>query len=215
MKNKTLSKILILFSILISSILFLGCSNQYLRNAETNETTLAERCWITRCVWENVMVVSSHDGKLPLNISKVDVLPDKLVYRSGIVLPEHVPHLQKIGIQSIVTLSNIPEETESLIKNAGINHVEFRFSASRLTVDGINSAIDKILELPGPILVHCRAGADRTGMVIAGLRIRLGETNKDKLLSEMKKYCHVQWEKYHYYNKLLIKLIEIQNKHKQ
>ncbi len=173
------------------------------------EIVLKQKGYFKRCVWENLIVEHSYGGKLPRNIARVKGIPGKEIYRSGYLQAEFIPGLLNLGIKSIVTLGSVSEKTSDLLEVYGIKHMEFDFSSTRMTFEGIQRAIDVILKFPDPVLVHCTAGADRTGIVIAALRTRFGEKDADKLFKEMRKYCHVTFKKYNYYYDLLDKFIEV------
>jgi protein tyrosine/serine phosphatase len=53
-------------------------------------------------------------------------------------------------------------------RRLGLAHIDFAMSADRaLTVAEANALIRIMAEAPKPILVHCRSGSDRTGLVAA------------------------------------------------
>lgn len=88
------------------------------------------------------------------------------------------PLLQNVvetyGIKSVINLRGAQQNDKaydseiSICSASGIRHVDFDLSAYRLPppkdIKGIIQALD---ELPKPVLVHCRGGADRTGLVSA------------------------------------------------
>lgn len=203
MKNKKRFIQSVLF--LIISIFIGSCSNTSLNNTSKidNKPIINKRDYVTRCVVENWITHSSHNGILPPNMSQVIGIPNKIIYRSGQIDEKFIPGLKALGIKTIITLSSTSDKTKTAIKEARIIHREFDYSAKSMNIPKINKAIDSILDLPGPILVHCRAGADRTGIVIASLRARLGEKNHKKLSQEMTDNCHVRFPKYEYYQRII------------
>jgi len=110
-------------------------------------------------------------------------------------------------IRGVVSLSSVDDETKRLFLEHGIAHREFGFSSRTMTESGIREAIATIRSFPSPVLVHCHAGADRTGIVIAALRACGGETDREKLIAEMKRHCHVAFKKFQYYPALLDRFI--------
>ncbi len=166
-----------------------------------------------KCILQNLITGDSSFGTLPPNFSEVKDIPGKKIYRSGNLKKKHIERLMNFGVVTIITLNNTLEEVDSEIQKNKIYHVELDLSAGDLTVECLKNAVNKILTLPGPILVHCRAGADRTGMVIAALRIHFGERSKEKLFKEMRENCHVTWREYEYFYKIIDDLIrkEVQN----
>jgi len=169
---------------------------------------LKTRSYFKRCVCENIILRSSHQGMLPPNMSRVEGVPGKEIYRSGMLKAEYIPALSELGIKSILTLNVFTDDTKDKIKAAGIQHIEYDFYAEAMTAGGITQAIETILDMPDPILIHCFAGADRTGIVIAALKGYLGEADIKSLYDEMYGSCHVPFEKYQYYEGLLKKFIQ-------
>jgi protein tyrosine/serine phosphatase len=53
-------------------------------------------------------------------------------------------------------------------KNLGIQHIDFAMSArEELTPDRSLALIDLMKSVPKPVLIHCRAGSDRSGLAAA------------------------------------------------
>ncbi len=163
--------------------------------------------YCNRCVFENLLE-SSLDGKMPPNVGHVDNLPLFEIYRSGMIKTEHLSSIKSLRVKKIITLNTLPIETKGEILITDIKHIEFNLSSGELTVQNISEVVSEILWSEGPIWIHCRGGADRTGMVIAALRIHFGEYDKQKLLIEMRNYCHITLPRLECYHELLDKLIE-------
>ena len=97
------------------------------------------------------------------------------VYRSAQVTPERLASYQKdFGIRSVLNLRGaFPGQPwyddEITASNAlGLVHVDFAMEASNLmTVEEMTQLIALMRSMPKPLLVHCRRGADRTGLAMA------------------------------------------------
>ncbi|MFC6637883.1 hypothetical protein GV827_06490 [Sulfitobacter sp. JBTF-M27] len=60
-----------------------------------------------------------------------------------------------------------------------IKHVDFRMSAStELTDKEVHALLDEMRKAPKPLLIHCKAGSDRTG--IASARYVAGIEGRDE-----------------------------------
>jgi protein tyrosine/serine phosphatase len=83
-------------------------------------------------------------------------------------------YAKRFGIKSIINLrgpnAEAPwyvEEVETA-KKLGITHFDFRMKAAReLTNEQALELIALMRDAPKPLLIHCRAGADRTGLAAA------------------------------------------------
>ncbi|MFH0891576.1 MAG: tyrosine-protein phosphatase [Candidatus Falkowbacteria bacterium] len=195
----------IILVLLFFICLFCSCAH-ISQGDKTGENPLGvqKRCYLKRCVAENLLYGESHRGAFPPNIDLVrDVPLNKIIYRSGRVGASFVPRLKDFGLKTIITLGTVDASTRAAIKEAGLIHKEFGFTSENLNAEKIQRVIDDIKTLPGPMLVHCRAGADRTGLVIACLRAHCGEDDHDMLFAEMRGYCHVTFKKYRYYHEIL------------
>lgn len=83
-------------------------------------------------------------------------------------------YVHREGIRSIINLrgenAGKPwyDEEISAAKELGIQHVDFRMSARReLDQSQVEQLITLMDEAPKPVLIHCKAGADRTGLASA------------------------------------------------
>jgi protein tyrosine/serine phosphatase len=72
-------------------------------------------------------------------------------------------------------------------RRAGVKHYDYPISATRRVSEREIAAIVEILrDAPKPLLIHCRSGADRTGLVAALYRFaieRAGPDESDRQLS--------------------------------
>ena len=108
----------------------------------------------------------------PLNFHAVK---DGVVYRSAqptgrdlrIVVKEH-------GIKSIINLRGAQpgegwyDEEVGVSRELGLERVDISMSARRLPHrEDLLRLLDAFNELPRPILIHCKGGADRTGEAVA------------------------------------------------
>ena len=97
------------------------------------------------------------------------------LYRSAQLHHGDIAHYaKKYSIRSIINLRGENpgstwyqmEKKEALAAN--ITHIDFRMSMKReLTKEEIQALIQTMRDAPKPLLIHCRAGADRTGLAAA------------------------------------------------
>lgn len=100
------------------------------------------------------------------NLHKVS---DRL-YRSGQPTAEGMRAAERLGIRTVISLRSrqrdaAPAEGTDLL----LHHVPMRAWNPRLMAAA--EALNAIAASPGPVLVHCWHGADRTGMVVALYRM--------------------------------------------
>ena len=103
-----------------------------------------------------------------------EVVPGRL-YRSAQPDAHDLARIAaETGIRSVLNLRGAQrgkpwyqaEIAES--KALGLAHVDFKMSARRtLAPDEIAHLAETLSEMPQPLLIHCRAGADRTGLASA------------------------------------------------
>jgi len=116
------------------------------------------------------------------NFDKVD---DKL-YRGAQPNAVGIEALKARGIDTVINLRDPKDswsEEESYVTNAGMAYVQVALNP---LIAPSHERIERILGVisrsPGPVLVHCEFGCERTGVVVACYRVRvLAETNERAL----------------------------------
>ena len=101
---------------------------------------------------------------------------DDNVYRGKQPTKEDIPKLAAMGIRTVLDLREALERKSwerGAVEAAGMQYVRVGLPG---TFEPTGHEIDKILALledptQGPVFIHCRRGADRTGLVIACYRI--------------------------------------------
>lgn len=117
-----------------------------------------------------ILLVGGYLGALQLTGNFHEVVPGTL-YRSAQPSPAEIAaYSRKYGIRTIINLrgendGNWYKDEVAAARRAGIEHVDFKMSASKqLTLEQSYRLIALLRDAPKPILIHCQAGADRTGL---------------------------------------------------
>ncbi len=103
------------------------------------------------------------------------VVEKNVLYRSGqLDRDEYIYYIKKYHIKSIINLrgkmpnKNWYKKEIQLSKKMNIIHCDFRLSSDKIvTTKKLMKLINMLKILPKPILIHCKAGADRSGLVSA------------------------------------------------
>ncbi len=74
-------------------------------------------------------------------------------------------------------------------KELNINHIDFRMSSGReLTQEQAEQLVEIMRDAPKPILIHCQAGADRTGLASALYLAAIAKANETTAENQMSIY---------------------------
>lgn len=100
-----------------------------------------------------------------------EVVPGALYRSNQPTALQVAEYAQRYGIRTIVNLRGIREDA-AWYKNEvaaagalGIRHIDFKMVASRqLTPEEAHRLVALLRDAPKPILIHCKSGADRTGL---------------------------------------------------
>lgn len=138
------------------------------------------------------LIVGGYSSYLAATDNFHTVIPGE-VYRSSQPSAETIADVEKrYGIKTILNLrgdSGRPqwyEEEVAQSKALGITHIDFGMSAgTELTPEKAEALIKIMRDAPKPILIHCRSGADRTGLASALYLAAIAKTNEKTAESQM------------------------------
>jgi protein tyrosine/serine phosphatase len=114
---------------------------------------------------------------------------DQYVYRGAQPTPEGFNYLSQLGVKVVLDLREQRERSaseERLVTAAGMRYVSVPMSGLTPPTQAETDKILALLEDPaaGPVFVHWKRGADRTGAVIAAYRIDHEKWDNAKALKE-------------------------------
>jgi len=118
------------------------------------------------------------------------------VYRSGQLYEFDMPEFyEKYGFKTILNLRGAKpgkewyEYEKRFAKEHNITLIDFKISDKKIqSLQTMQKIADIIKRSKKPVLIHCRAGADRTGLASALYLYLIGDKNASKMLSM--KYGH-------------------------
>ncbi len=113
------------------------------------------------------------------------------VYRSGLISERAAPSLKELGIKTVISFDNNlkrVEREEKFLRRSGINLISIPWSGWDDPKDETIAQILNLMESPErkPVLVHCKHGQERTGVVVACWRIAHQGWSAEKAYREMK-----------------------------
>jgi protein tyrosine/serine phosphatase len=126
---------------------------------------------------------------------RFDVVVEGRLYRCGEVAPEQLKRVASdYGIRTVLSLLN-PDAPESIAERQAAERLGLRWINVPLPGDGTSTPADRerikaVLFDPAaaPLLVHCAAGTNRTGLAIGLYRIHQQGWSVEQVLEEMRRY---------------------------
>jgi len=137
---------------------------------------------------------------LPANFHTID---PGMAYRSAQFDADQLTTAAELyGIRTVINLRGANpgelwyDEEIEVSEALGVNHVDHRMSAGELPSPEVLTTIVETLQTAEyPILIHCRAGADRTGAISAVYRmLMLGHDREDATAELCMCYLHFQFD---------------------
>lgn len=128
-----------------------------------------------------------------------EVLAGQLYRSNQPSVEELVRYTKENGIRTVINLRG-PNESKAwyqdeirTARELGLNHIDFGMSASReLNMNEVNQLVAIMRDAPKPILIHCKAGADRTGLATALYLSRIALLSEKEAESQLSiRYGHV------------------------
>jgi tyrosine-protein phosphatase SIW14 len=97
------------------------------------------------------------------------------LYRGGQPSDDGFKSLAKLGVKTVIDL-RLPDEhsianEERVVKAAGMRYINVPMHGVVTPREESVSQVLKLMNADGPVFVHCRRGADRTGTVVAVYRM--------------------------------------------
>ncbi|BAQ71750.1 dual specificity phosphatase, catalytic domain-containing protein [Pseudomonas sp. Os17] len=107
------------------------------------------------------------------------------LYRSALPDKGAVPLLEKLKVGTVINF--LPESDSSWLSSPGINQVQLPYRTNHVDDADVLKALRAIqsAEAQGPVLMHCKHGSDRTGLMSAMYRVVVQGWSKEEALNEM------------------------------
>ncbi|MCO7572489.1 tyrosine-protein phosphatase [Pseudomonas chlororaphis] len=107
------------------------------------------------------------------------------LYRSALPDKGAVPLLEKLKVGTVINF--LPESDSSWLSSPGINQVQLPYRTNHVDDADVLKALRAIqsAEAQGPVLMHCKHGSDRTGLMSAMYRVVVQGWSKEDALNEM------------------------------
>ncbi len=107
------------------------------------------------------------------------------LYRSARLKAGAAAELKALGVRTVINLRS--EETDrDVLAGSGVNRLRLPCDANEITVEHLATFLRLACDPDRrPVLVHCWAGADRTGAMIAAYRVAAQGWSKEEAVREM------------------------------
>lgn len=152
-----------------AALLFAGCRNS------TSHYDPQPEAWATTAECDGI-------GKLP--VFKVD----ETLYRGAQPSAKQFAAIRAMGVKTVVDLRESNTEERAIVGGLGMKYVSIPMTASNANEGHIIEFL-KVMSDPAnhPVYLHCRLGADRSGMMHAVYRVVVLGWEKDEALREYTK----------------------------
>ena len=107
------------------------------------------------------------------------------LYRSALPDSNALPVLQQLKIGTVINF--LPESDAPWLKTSDIKQVQLTYRTNHVDDSDVLAALRAIKEAEanGPVLMHCKHGSDRTGLMAAMYRVVIQGWSKEEALNEM------------------------------
>ena len=107
------------------------------------------------------------------------------LYRSALPDSNAVPALEKLKIGTVINF--LPESDANWLKSSNIKQVQLSYRTNHVDDSDVLAALRAIqdAQADGPVLMHCKHGSDRTGLMAAMYRVVVQGWSKEDALNEM------------------------------
>ncbi|MFJ4607550.1 phosphatase domain-containing protein [Pseudomonas atacamensis] len=107
------------------------------------------------------------------------------LYRSALPSPGAVPLLNDLHVVTVINF--LPDADSDWLSAPGIKQVQLPYRTNHVDDSDVLKALRAIqsAEADGPVLMHCKHGSDRTGLMAAMYRVVVQGWSKEQALKEM------------------------------
>ncbi|WOE79695.1 tyrosine-protein phosphatase [Pseudomonas protegens] len=107
------------------------------------------------------------------------------LYRSALPDKDAVPLLEQLKVGTVINF--LPESDANWLLAPGIHQVQLPYRTNHVDDADVLKALRAIqsAEAQGPVLMHCKHGSDRTGLMSAMYRVVIQGWSKEEALNEM------------------------------
>lgn len=107
------------------------------------------------------------------------------LYRSALPDEGAVPLLKNLKVATVINF--LPEADSQWLADSGLNQVQLPYRTNHVDDSDVLKSLRAIqaAEAKGPVLMHCKHGSDRTGLMAAMYRVVVQGWSKEDALSEM------------------------------
>lgn len=107
------------------------------------------------------------------------------LYRSALPDGNALPVLNQLKIGTVINF--LPESDSAWLKSSDIKQVQLSYRTNHVDDSDVLAALRAIQEAEanGPVLMHCKHGSDRTGLMAAMYRVVVQGWSKEDALNEM------------------------------
>lgn len=128
-----------------------------------------------------------------------EIIPGEY-YRSAQPTPAKLDrYVRKYGIKTVLNLRGLNTKYQwyrdevAEAGKLGVKFVDFKMSARRELTDAqVEQLIEILRDVPKPILVHCKSGSDRTGLISAIYLYKIAGRNESEAEKQISfRYGHI------------------------
>ncbi|MDT6920179.1 phosphatase domain-containing protein [Pseudomonas atacamensis] len=107
------------------------------------------------------------------------------LYRSALPSVSAVPLLNDLHVVTVINF--LPDADSDWLSASGIKQVQLPYRTNHVDDSDVLKALRAIqsAEADGPVLMHCKHGSDRTGLMAAMYRVVVQGWSKEQALKEM------------------------------
>lgn len=108
-----------------------------------------------------------------------------MLYRSALPDDGAVPLLKNLKVATVINF--LPEADSNWLSTPGIHQVQLPYRTNHVDDSDVLKTLRAIqeAEASGPVLMHCKHGSDRTGLMAAMYRVVVQGWSKEDALNEM------------------------------